>query len=41
MIDYLIEDNDLMPVLAKYGNINADDILFIKEAIAGNYILII
>ena len=35
MFDYLIEDNNLMPVLAALGNINADDILFIKECIAG------
>ena len=35
MFDHLIEDNNLMPVLAALGNINADDILFIKECIAG------
>jgi len=35
MLDYLIEDNNLMPVLAALGDINAQDILFIKECIAG------
>ncbi len=35
MLDYLIEDNNLMPVLAELGDINAQDIVFIKEAIAG------
>ena len=35
MLDYLIKDNDLMPVLAELGNIDADDILFTKECIVG------
>ena len=35
MLDYLIEDNDLKPILWSLGGINDQDILFIKEAIAG------
>ena len=37
MLDYLIEDNNLKPILKSLGNIDAQDILFIKEAIAGMY----
>ena len=37
MLDYLIEDNNLRPHLKNLGNIDAQDILFIKEAIAGMY----
>ena len=35
MLDYLIEDNNLKPILKSLGNMDAQDILFIKEAIAG------
>ena len=35
MIDHLIEENNLKPILKQLGDINDDDILFIKEAIAG------
>ena len=35
MLDYLIDDNDLRPVLYNLGQIENSDILFIKECIAG------
>jgi hypothetical protein len=35
MLDYLIKDNNLMPVLKKLGELDEQDILFIKELICG------
>ena len=35
MLDYLIDDNDLRPILYNLGQIDNSDILFIKECIAG------
>jgi len=35
MLDYLIEDNGLMPILKETAGLEASDILFIKELIAG------
>ena len=35
MLDHLIEENDLKPVLLSLGGLDEQDILFIKEAIAG------
>ena len=34
MLDYLIDDNNLLPVFIEYG-LNEQDIIFIKEQIAG------
>jgi HD superfamily phosphohydrolase len=36
MFDYLIKDNDLMPIFKSEAGIDETDILFIKELIAGN-----
>jgi hypothetical protein len=35
MLDYLIKDNNLMPLLKKLGGLDEQDILFIKELIGG------
>ena len=34
MLDYLIEDNNLLPVFKEYG-LDEQDITFIKEQVAG------
>ena len=34
MLDYLIEDNDLLPVFEQYG-LTQQDITFVKEQVAG------
>uniref|UniRef100_A0A8C5A591 HD domain-containing protein n=1 Tax=Gadus morhua TaxID=8049 RepID=A0A8C5A591_GADMO len=35
MFDYLVEDNDLMPVMEEYGLVLPEDLVFIKEQIGG------
>lgn len=35
MFDYLVEDNDLKPVMEKHGLLLPQDLDFIKEQIAG------
>jgi hypothetical protein len=35
MLDHLIKENDLMPMLKKLGGLDEQDILFIKEQIVG------
>jgi hypothetical protein len=35
MLDHLIKENDLMPMLKKLGGLDEQDILFIKEMIVG------
>lgn len=35
MFDYLVDDNDLMPVMVQHGLVLPDDLDFIKEQIAG------
>ena len=35
MFDYLVEDNDLKPVMEEYGLVLPEDLVFIKEQIGG------
>lgn len=35
MFDHLVEDNDLKPVMVKYGLRLPEDLVFIKEQIVG------
>lgn len=35
MFDHLVEDNDLKPVMVKYGLKLPEDLVFIKEQIVG------
>lgn len=35
MFDYLVEDNDLRPVMKEHGLVLPEDLTFIKEQIAG------
>ena len=41
MLDFLIEDNKLMPIFKHEANFDERDILFVKELIAGELQLVL